>query len=176
MRKRLFSILLAIAMVVGMMPGTAYALDKVETEYNSHVYSDMSKDWWTEALEAAINNGLLSGFGSRIMPNDNLTRAQMAAIVNRAFGTRSMSSLSSYTDVIAGAWYYTDMAKAVQMKIFPGSNNKLNPNSDITREEVFTALARMLKLSGAANSVLDKFSDKASVSSWAEDGDRKSVV
>ncbi len=170
MKKKLFSILLTIIMVIGMMPSTIYAMQIKKAEYNSNVYSDMPSDWSTEALEAAINNGLLSGFGSRIMPNDNLTRAQMAAIINRAFGAMSMASLSSYTDVNADSWYYTDMSKAVQMKMFVGYNNKLNPDSEITREEVFTALARVLKLSGAAESGLDKFSDKDLVSSWAKDG------
>jgi hypothetical protein len=54
MRKRLFSILLAIAMVVGMMPGTAYALDKVEIEYNSHVYSDMSLQYLLVCLNYLV--------------------------------------------------------------------------------------------------------------------------
>jgi hypothetical protein len=104
------------------------------------------------------------------MPNDNLTRAQMATVVNRAFGTTEKVSLSSYTDVAVNAWYYDDMAKAVQMKTFVGSGDKLNPDNNITREEAFAVLARAFKLSGAAASALDKFSDKALVSSWAKDG------
>ena len=93
----------------------------------------------------------------------------MATVVNRAFGATEKASISSYTDVAANAWYYDDMAKAVQMKTFVGSGDKLNPDNNITREEAFAVLARAFKLSGAATSALDKFSDKALVSSWATD-------
>jgi hypothetical protein len=87
-------------------------------------------------------------------PKDNLTRGQMAAIVTRAFGTTEKVSLSSYTDVEAGAGYYDDMAKAVQMKILVGTGDKLYPNANITREEAFVALACAFKLSGAPESAL----------------------
>ena len=49
------------------------------------------------------------------------------------------------------------------MKTFVGCGNKLNPDMNITREEAFLVLARSFKLSGAAESALDKFSDKALV-------------
>ncbi|HZK61455.1 MAG TPA: S-layer homology domain-containing protein [Anaerovoracaceae bacterium] len=71
-------------------------------------FSDMPSNWSTKALENAVNNGLLVGDNGKIMPNDNLTRAQMATVVNRAFGTTKKVSLSSYTDVAANAWYYDE--------------------------------------------------------------------
>ncbi len=61
------------------------------------------------------------------------------------------------------------LAKAVQMKVFSGNQNKLNPKKNITREEVFVALASAFKLSGASDKALDKYSDKAAVSKWAYD-------
>ena len=129
----------------------------------------MPNNWSTKALENAVKNGLLKGDNGKILPNANLTRAQMATIVNRAFGTTEKASLSSYTDVAANSWYYDDMAKAVQMKTFVGSGDKLNPDSNITREEAFVVLTRAIKLSGANQSTLDKFPDKALVSRWAKD-------
>jgi hypothetical protein len=130
----------------------------------------MPKNWSAAPLENAVKNGLLSGYENKIMPNDNLTRAQMAAIISRAFGTTQEASLDRFTDVSKKAWYYQDMAKAVQMKIFQGSGDgKLNPKSDITREEAFVVLANALKLSGADKSALDLFLDKESISAWAID-------
>src|SRR5665647_163637 len=118
MKKRLFSLLLVMAMVIGMMLATSYAAEGVKTENNIPVFTDMPNDWSTTALENAVNNGLLVGDNGKIMANDNLTRAQMAAIVNRAFGTTEKASLSSYTDVAANAWYYDDMAKAVHCLLY----------------------------------------------------------
>jgi uncharacterized protein YjdB len=165
MNKRLFCLLLVVVMVISMIPTTLYA-----AEGGSSVFLDMPVDWSTTALENALKNGLLSGFDNKITPKDNLTRAQMVAIVNRAFGTTKKASLSSFTDVAASAWYYDDMAKAVQMKTIKGSGNgKLSPESDITREEAFVVLAHAFKLSGAVDTILDQFSDKHLVSTWAKE-------
>jgi protein tyrosine/serine phosphatase len=163
-KKKALAILLSLAMVFSLFPVSAFASGTTSD------FSDMPSNWSTKALENAVSNGLLSGYNGKIMPNDNLTRAQMAAVVNRAFGTTEKASLSSYTDVAANAWYYDDMAKAVQMKTFVGSGDKLNPAANITREEAFAVLTRAFKLSGADQSALDKFSDKTLVSSWAKDG------
>jgi hypothetical protein len=152
--------LVVLCMLLVMLPTVAVASG----------FTDMPNDWSKTALENAVNNGLLKGDNGKIMPKDNLTRAQMATIVNRAFGTTEKVSLSNYTDVAANAWYYDDMAKAVQMETFVGSGDKLNPAASITREEAFAILARAFKLSGAPESALDKFSDKALVSIWAKDG------
>ncbi len=160
MKKKVLAIVLSLAMIISMLPTAAFASG----------FGDMPNDWSTKALENAVNNGLLIGDNGKIMPNDNLTRAQMATVVNRVFGATEKASISSYTDVAANAWYYDEMAKAVQMKTFVGSGDKLNPDMNITREEAFLVLARAFKLSGAAASALDKFSDKALVSSWAKDG------
>ena len=169
MGKKVLSLLLAMSLVMSMIPVTTYAEQEVEAESSKTEIIDMPDDWSTKALKNAVNNGLLSGYEREILPKDNLTRAQMAAIVNRAFGTVEKASLNSYTDVPETAWYYSDMAKAVQMKTFVGSGEKLNPTSNITREEAFVVLARAFKLSGTSESALDQFSDKALVSTWAKD-------
>ncbi len=93
----------------------------------------------------------------------------MAAILNRAFGAEKMASLSGYTDIPAGAWYYEDMAKAVQMKTFVGHDNRLNPNGKISRQEAFVVLARAFKLTGADVGTLDRFTDRYLISGWAKD-------
>lgn len=100
-------------------------------------FVDFPNDWSTGAMTAAVDNGLLGGVGDgRIAPRGEVTRAQMAAIINRAFGAEKTASLTGYTDVAANAWYATDMAKAVQMGTFSGSGNGLlEPDRAITREE-----------------------------------------
>ncbi len=167
MKKKLFRILLVVLIVMGMIPTSTFTTYTANAE-SSSVFLDMPEDWSTTALENAVKNGLLSGYDGKILPKDNLTRAQMAAIMNRAFGSKEVAPLESYTDVAESAWYYSDMAKAVQMKTFVGSDDKLNPDDYITREEAFTVLARAFKLSKADESVPDRFSDKALVSDWAK--------
>jgi len=160
MGKRGLALLLTLAMIISMFPINAFATE----------FSDMPDNWSTRALENAVANGLLKGDNGKIMPTDNLTRAQMATIVNRAFGTTEKSSIDNFIDVKSDAWYYDEMSKAVQMKTFIGSGDKLYPDSNITREEAFVVLARAFKISGADEHALDKFTDKNNVSDWARDG------
>jgi hypothetical protein len=129
----------------------------------------MPNDWSTAALNNAISNGLLNGSNGEILPGSYLTRAEMATVINRAFGATEMASIGDYADVAADAWYYAEMAKAVHMGTFLGTGNNLNPGSNITRQEVFVVLARAFKLSGGGTAALDRFSDRGSVDSWAKD-------
>lgn len=132
-------------------------------------FVDFPNDWSTGAMTAAVDNGLLGGVGDgRIAPQGEVTRAQMAAIINRAFGAEKQASLSSYSDDAADAWYAVDMAKAVQMGTFSGTGNGLlEPDRAITREEAFSVLARAFSLSAGDGAALNDFTDGAQVSAWA---------
>lgn len=174
-KRKLLSVLLVMALVVCMMPIATYAVQEVKSENSSLVFTDMPDDCSKTALENAVKNGLLFGYGGKIRPKDNLTRAQMAAMMNRAFGAIKKASLKNYTDVAENEWYYSDMAKALMMRTFVGFDNKLYPNNNITREQAFAVIARAFKLSGASENVLDKFTDKDQVSPWAK-GVTASVV
>lgn len=133
-------------------------------------FSDFPSDWSTAALTRAVDNGLLGGVdGGRIAPQGVLTRAQLAAIINRAFGATAQASLGGYSDVSADAWYYDDMAKAVQMGTFSGAGEgMLEPDRAITREEAFSVLARAFALKSGDAAVLADYADGGAVSDWAK--------
>lgn len=156
-KKRILALIIALTMIISSWT-MGYSV--------SHVFSDMPEDWSTKALQNAVDNGLLNGSDGKIMPTDNLTRAQMAAVINRAFGAQSKADIQGFTDVPTGAWYYDEMAKAVQMKTFQGSGNKLDPTSAITREQAFIVMARALKLE-KTDEEPSGFSDLGDISSWA---------
>lgn len=133
-------------------------------------FSDFPNDWSTSAMAKALDNGLLGGVGDGLIaPQGVLTRAQMAAIINRAFASSDKASLASYSDVSTDAWYYDDMAKAVQMGTFSGSGaGLLEPERPITREEAFSVLARAFALKNGDAAVLAEYSDGSDVSDWAK--------
>jgi hypothetical protein len=160
MCRKLIGVLLSICMVLLLLPAGALA---------AAGFSDMpSEDHWSyRALTAAVDNGLLQGSDGRLMPGDCLTRAQLAAFINRAFGAVSTADISGYADVKSTDWYYADIAKAVRMGTLAGASGLMRPEGLVTREEAFTALARALKLPDGKLSSLDVFSDKSAVSAWA---------
>lgn len=131
-------------------------------------FSDFPTDWSAPAMTHAVQNGLLNGSDGKILPKGLLTRAQMATMVNRAFASSAKASLTSFTDMVPGAWHYNEMAKAVQMGVFQGADGKLSPNDPITREQAFAVLARAFGLADGRAAALNKFSDGAQISSWAK--------
>lgn len=154
-----------IAMVLAgamLLPTNAFAADLSQ-------YKDFPSDWSAKSLEQAIDDGLLNGSNGMIDAKGLLTRAQMAAIVSRAFGASKTASLDDYRDVLPTAWYYGDMGRAVKMGAFQGANGLLNPDAPITREEAFTVLARAFALEGGSSATLKDFVDGGTVSSWASE-------
>lgn len=156
MIKRSLAVVLTLVMVLSLSPFVGVA----------EQFTDMPSDWSTEALEKAVENGLIQGYDGKIWPNKNLTRAEMATVINRSFGTYKEASLKSFDDMNDTKWYYDEMAKAVQMRTFRGDGKNLNPENNITREEAFVVLARALKLTPTNVRPLG-FTDLGDVSSWA---------
>lgn len=164
--KRLISSILVICMFFSILSVTGYA-DSKAVALKDTQFTDIPDDWSTKALQNAVQNGLLKGSNGKIMPKDNLSRAQMAAVIARAFGATVKADLSAFTDIKSGAWYYEDMAKAYQMGVIQGSGSKLNPDMPISRQEVFAIVARALKLDPAAGT--DKsFVDAKDIAGWAK--------
>ena len=131
----------------------------LQTQAAAAEFSDFPTDWSAAALTRAVNDGLLSGANGKINPSGKLTRAEMAAIMNRAFGATEQAKLDEYQDVSPQAWYYTELAKAVQMGTFQGGDGKLLPDREITREQAFTVLARAFALKDGKSAVLNGFTD-----------------
>ncbi len=133
-------------------------------------FYDFPNDWSTEAMTAAVKNDLLRGDGDGfINPGRNLTRAELAAIMVRAFGATIMSNEQKFNDVKTADWFYNDVYKAVQMQIMQGTGETtFAPQASITRQEVFTVVARALCLTDGDSVGLGKFSDSNEISDWAE--------
>lgn len=157
--KRIFAVVLTLAMTLTL---TTWA--------SAADFTDMPDNWAKAPLEAAVENGLLNGSDGLLRPTDYLTRAEMAAILVRAFGTTQSASVSGFPDVKADAWYVTQNAVpgAVFMEIMNGNNDgTFEPGRNISREQAFAVLARALKLEAGSSSVLAQFTDAAQISGWA---------
>ena len=127
--------------------------------------------WYAEAVSAAVDNGLLYGKSATVIdPNGDMTRAEMAAIINRSFGCYAKADISKYKDVSKDKWYFEDVAMAVQMGTYNGrSNSSMAPDAPITRQEAMTVVARALELDydSYSKAELTQFSDAGKVSNWA---------
>lgn len=153
--KKLVRIILVLMII--MLPSRSLAA----------TFIDMPEDWSKLSLKKAVQNGLLLGSNGKIMPNKKLTRAEMATILNRSFGSYEEGSLLEFRDVQKSDWYYSEMAKAVQMKLFEGSNKFLSPDDSITREQAFVVIARALNIKPIMEQQ-NEFKDVDKISDWAK--------
>ena len=82
-----------------------------------------SGPWYQAALDFARDHRILLGDPSgNMMPNDNATRAQMAAMLVRVFGCTAGKDIAHFTDVSTDAWYYSELSTAAQMNICPSTS------------------------------------------------------
>ena len=166
--KRILAMILAVASCLSL----AVSASAASTARKATDFRDFDKSaWYAEAVSAAVDNGLLYGKSATVIdPNGDMTRAEMAAIINRSFGCYKTADISQYKDVVKSKWYYKDVALAVQMGTYNGrSSSSMAPDSPITRQEAMTVVARALELDYDAyvKTDLSKFSDRDKISTWA---------
>ena len=168
-KKRILAMLLAVTscLSLAVSASAANTVNRKATDFR-----DFDKSaWYAEAVSAAVDNGLLYGKSATIIdPNGDMTRAEMAAIINRSFGCYAKADISKYKDVSKDKWYFEDVAMAVQMGTYNGrSNSSMAPDAPITRQEAMTVVARALELDydSYSKAELTQFSDAGKVSNWA---------
>ena len=168
-RKRILAMILAVASCLSLAVGASAANTTTRKATDFKDYD--AKAWYAEAVSAAVDNGLLYGKSATVIdPNGDMTRAEMAAIINRSFGCYKTADISQYKDVSKDKWYYKDVAMAVQMGTYNGrSSSTMAPDSPITRQEAMTVVARALELDYDSYSKTDlsAFSDRSEISNWA---------
>ena len=168
-RKRILAMILAVAscLSLAVSASAANTVNRKAADFKDY----NAKSWYAEAVSVAVDNGLLYGKSSTIIdPNGDMTRAEMAAIINRSFGCYVKADISKYTDVSKSKWYYDDVAMAVQMGTYNGrSNSAMAPDAPISRQEAMTVVARALELDydAYAKTDLSAFSDRSEISNWA---------
>ncbi|MBE1555358.1 S-layer homology domain-containing protein [Sporosarcina limicola] len=96
-------------------------------------------------ISTIVDEGIMNGTAEgEFKPNDNLTRAQMAAILARAFDLKG-SSASDFRDVSAKHWASSFIKTLSANEITTGySDNTYKPAASITRAQFSVFLARIL--------------------------------
>lgn len=139
--------------------------------YNEVKFSDVSDEWFYDAVTFISARGIASGVSTgKFGPDAVVTRGQFITMLCRAYVIKERSG-DNFSD--CGNAYYTGYLAAVkQLGISDGTgNNKFAPEREITREEMFTLLYNAIKnleeVDEADGNGIKKFADKQEVSPWA---------
>lgn len=119
---------------------------------NNVTFDDVNRGTWYEPyVTMAANKGLVSGTGSNMYePSKNVTRAQFVQMIANATQLPKIDkNTKPYIDVLEGSWYFDAISRAKEAGILDKfTEDNFNPNNEITREEMATILAQVLKMDG----------------------------
>ena len=140
---------------------------------SAHFTDISAADWYHEAVDFAVENGLFGGMSANTFePNTAMTRAMLVTVLWRYAGEPAEGE-NTFTDVPAGQWYTDAVAWAAHNNIVGGvGDNKFDPNGNVTREQMATILYRYANgqdIDTSARADLSGFPDAGSVSSYAQD-------
>ena len=93
--------------------------------------------WYHEGIDYAIAHGLMNGVGNGMFePESSMTRAMLVTVLWRYAGSPAGWE-NPFTDVLNGSWFTQAVAWAAENGIVNGvGNNKFEPDSNITREQM----------------------------------------
>lgn len=139
--------------------------------YTSNFTDVPRTEWYYEAVSYVATEGLMNGVSAtQFNPNGTASRAQIVTILWRLAGEPSALT-GAFTDVPAGEYYSTAVAWASRQGIVTGvGNNRFEPNSNITREQLAVILYRYAQDAGystTASGSITGYYDYARVNGYA---------
>ncbi len=133
--------------------------------------SDLSGHWAEDTMLRWASNGLLTGDGAgRYRPNDEISRAEFAALIDRVLNLPQQGADAyAFSDVESGAWYASAVASGYAAGIVQGTDKgKFNPTTAITRQDAAVIVARAFGLEDEVAADAG-FSDKMQISPYASE-------
>ena len=155
MKKTLCVVVLVLGIMLAVFSAGALAVSP----------SDIEDHWAKTDIEFLQAKGIMRGDGKgQFRPSDPVSRAEMAALINAAFGYTTDDGIV-FADVKPGDWF----AKAVSVAATQGylwgvSDDRMEPESIVTREQAAVIIARVLNLTESSSG----FKDSAQISGWAQ--------
>ncbi len=117
---------------------------------NVFPFRDASTHWAKDSIMflSEYTPRIIGGYGNGLFgPNDHVTRAQLAAMLNRVLSLDYHVSKTQFSDVLPGYWGYADIAAAKGAGIVVGfPDGTFKPEKVVTRAELAVILDRAFNL------------------------------
>ncbi|UJF32362.1 fibronectin type III domain-containing protein [Paenibacillus hexagrammi] len=154
-------------------------------------FADVKGHWAEAAINDMGSRMVINGVDDRtFLPEQNITRAEFAAMLVRALGLKPNASRASFADVSASSWYSDYVGTAVEYGLVQGfGDGNFQPEATITREQAMVMTAKALRLTNDAlpklsgnqvQAIIAGFGDGGASGDWAAESiallvDRKLV-
>ncbi len=151
------SIILSVLMIVSMFGNLTASAE-------TNMYSDTAGHWAEKEIQKWSSLDILKGNNGAFDPDKNITRAEMAVIIDRLMKYEYQSK-NIFLD-LTNTWYTEAILKNNAAGIMLGSKGNLRPNDYVTREEAVVMIARALGTDEQEGKT--SFPDDSEISSWAK--------
>ncbi len=144
-------------------------------------FADVNGHWAKTDVNDMGSRMVIHGISEDLFaPDQDITRAEFAAVVVRALGLKPGAGTGRFMDVQGSDWYAPVVKTAAGYGLISGyEDGTFRPNAKITREEAMVLVSRAMKLTGlsAAGSspVLAEYSDAAKLADWAKEAAAASI-
>ncbi|MDX2212819.1 MAG: DUF1565 domain-containing protein [Oculatellaceae cyanobacterium bins.114] len=133
------------------------------------VFTDVRGHWAQAYIDALATRGIIGGFpDGTFRPDAPVTRAQFAAIINKAFTPSPKRSGVNFVDVRSDFWGRDAIQSAYQGQFMSGYPGQLfQPEQRILRVQVVVSLASGLELSTNEIGTINRYQDANQIPDWA---------
>jgi S-layer homology domain len=133
--------------------------------------SDVAGNWAEPFIKALVEKGIIAGYpDGTFKPDQPVTRAEFAALLNKAFDLQPVRAGRKFKDVSAKYWASGVIQKAYQSGFLAGyPNGTFAPKQNIIRIQSLVSLVNGSKLEPSGNLDLNGvFGDAAQVPSYGQ--------
>ncbi len=163
-----------VAHSVGGTQFTGYIAIQVSGRTGSAYFADVgpSHEWAAGAIDYLYDAGIVMGTGGNLYsPVNKMTRGDFLLMLQRAMGYTG-STKSNFSDVPKGSYYYDAIAIAKALDIARGTDNRIGPDSPLTRQDAMVYIYRALlvtnvKLIPGSNADIAPYTDRGKISEYA---------
>lgn len=163
--KRILGAALSAALLITSLHFPVFADPPAVTGRTTSVpFTDIAGHWAEDAIHCWAERGVIVGEGGKFRPDDPLTRAEMAVILERIMRYKTVSQ--DYFADLAEDWYVDAIQKLRAAGVMQGDeNNRAAPSEAITREAAVALIARAFGVAPLQGDL--PYADVEEISPWA---------
>ncbi len=132
-------------------------------------YSDIKGHWAEAHIKKCTEYGIVQGDSGRFYPDLYVTRAELAAMLDRLMGYTALAP-NHFNDLENDAWYTESILHLADAGVMLGNGlGSVRPSAKVTREEAVTMIARAFLMHSDGTAALEAYADASSVAYWARE-------
>ncbi|MFV0519902.1 MAG: S-layer homology domain-containing protein [Lachnospirales bacterium] len=151
---------IGLFLVMSMMLSSAVTV-------SAATFNDTSGHWAEAAIDQWSDYGVVSGYtDGTFKPADNITRAEIAALIDKMMKYESISD-NSFADLNGDEWYAECLLKNVAAGNISGyTDGTIGATNNVTRQEVALILCNAFNIEGVPGNTT--FADDSDIPDWSK--------